>query len=192
MKYYQELTILPDAEVSANQIWSKVYHQLHIALADQINDGEKGRIGVSFPECVNEGRITLGNKLRVFAEEEKELAKMDIKRWLRRYQDYVHVTQIRLVPNRLRGYAIYRRYHPKANYSQKARRYAKRHSIDYDEAIKLFPMENKKIDLPYVQMSSETNSQKFRLYVEKVLCNSEVDKGFGSYGLDNKSTVPEF
>ena len=192
MKYYQELTILPDAEVSENQIWSKVYHQLHIALADQMDNGAKGRIGVSIPGYTNERDIKLGNKLRIFAGDEKDLVEMDIKKWLRRYQDYVHITQIRLVPGRLKGYAIYRRYHPEPNPSQKARRYAKRHGIDYDEAIKLFPIESQNTNLPYVQMSSETNGQKYRLYVEKVMCNSEVDEGFGSYGLDNRSTVPEF
>ena len=192
MKYYQELTILPDAEVSENQIWSKVYHQLHIALADQMDNGLKGRIGVSFPGYTNERKVKLGNKLRIFAEDENELAEMDIKKWLHRYQDYVHITQIRLVPDRLRGYAIYRRYHPKANASQKARRYAKRHGIDYDEAIKLFPIEIPDTNLPYIQMSSETNSQKYKLYVEKLAYNSEVAEGFGSYGLDNKSTVPDF
>jgi len=192
MKYYQELTVLSDAEIFENQIWSKVYHQLHIALADQMDDGGKGRIGVSFPGYINERNIKLGNKLRIFARDEKDLAEMDIKKWLRRYQDYVHITQIRLVPGRLKGYAIYRRYHSEPNPSQKARRYAKRHGIDYDEAIKLFPIESQNTNLPYVQMSSETNGQKYRLYVEKIMCNSAVDEGFGSYGLDNRSTVPEF
>lgn len=192
VKYYQELTLLPDAEISENHIWSKLYQQLHLALATQMTDNEKGKIGVSFPQYEDSEKTRLGCKMRLFAEQEDDLVKMDIKRWLLRYQDYIHITSIRPLPLKLKGYAVYRRYHQEASPAHKARRYAKRHGISYDEAIKLFPMETMTKKIPFVQMHSETNQQKYRLCIERIAQDKEKMMGFGSYGLDNLSTVPEF
>ena len=47
MKYYQELTLIAQAEVSLYFIWSKVYTQLHLALVAMPT---QGNVGVSFPE----------------------------------------------------------------------------------------------------------------------------------------------
>ena len=46
--------------------------------------------------------------------------------------------------------------------------------------------------IPFVQMHSETNQQKYRLCIERIAQDKEILMGFGSYGLDNLSTVPEF
>lgn len=35
MEYYQEITLLPCAEVSLAFLWTKVFTQLHIAFADE-------------------------------------------------------------------------------------------------------------------------------------------------------------
>ncbi|HNN29956.1 MAG TPA: type I-F CRISPR-associated endoribonuclease Cas6/Csy4, partial [Agitococcus sp.] len=35
MKYYQELTLIAQAEVSLYVIWSKLYTQLHLAFVEQ-------------------------------------------------------------------------------------------------------------------------------------------------------------
>jgi CRISPR-associated endonuclease Csy4 len=192
VKYYQELTLLPDAEISENHIWSKLYQQLHLALATQMTENEKGKVGVSFPQYEDSEKPRLGCKMRLFAEQEDDLAKMDIKRWLLRYQDYIHITGIRPLPMKVKGYAVYRRYHQEASPAHKARRYAKRHGISYDEALKLFPRETMTKKIPFVQMHSETNQQKYRLCIERIVQDKEILMGFGSYGLDNLSTVPEF
>ncbi len=192
VKFYQELTLLPDAEINENHIWSKLYQQLHLALATQMEDGSKGHIGVSFPQYEDGRKVRLGSKLRIFAESEDELEALAIRKWLQRYEDYIHMTSIRPVPKRVHGYAIYRRYHQEASSMQKARRYAKRHNVSYDEALKLFPQECRDKKVPFVQMHSETNQQKYRLCIERIVQDSYQDVGFGSYGLDNQSTVPEF
>lgn len=193
MKYYQEITLLPDAEVTENHIWEKVYQQLHLAIADSMQEGEKGKIGVSFPDYTVDEAVKLGSRLRVFADTEAELQHLDMKKWLVRYMDYVHIKQIRIVPEKkVSGYAIYRRYHQEANPFQKARRYARRHDITYEEAVKLFPGYEPERDLPYVQLRSETNQHKYRLYIERIFHKEPVSVGFGSYGLDSRSTVPDF
>ena len=193
MKYYQEITLLPDAEVTENHIWEKVYQQLHLAIANSMQEGEKGRLGVSFPDYTVDKVVKLGRRLRIFADTEAELQHLDMKKWLLRYMDYVHIKQIRPVPDKkVSGYAIYRRYHQEANSFQKARRYARRHNISYDEALELFPVHEPERNLPYVQLRSETNQHKYRLYIEQIPHKEPVSVGFGSYGLDSRSTVPVF
>ena len=48
MKYYQEVTLLPNEEITPNFLWSKVYNQLHLALADVKNKNGIDGIGISF------------------------------------------------------------------------------------------------------------------------------------------------
>ena len=50
MKYYQEVTLLPNEEITPNFLWSKVYNQLHLALADVKNKNGIDGIGISFPQ----------------------------------------------------------------------------------------------------------------------------------------------
>ena len=102
MKYYQELTILPDPEISNYFIWSRLFTQLHIALADIKNQHGIDSIGVSFPEYYfdeNGKSSRLGSKLRIFAPNLETLEKLDLNNWLDRLTDYVHIKSIKEVGN---------------------------------------------------------------------------------------------
>ena len=127
MKYYQEITLIPDAEIPPDFLWTKVYAQIHLAFADRENIDHKQIYGVSFPEYADE---SMGEKARVFAPEEADLKKLDLKKALRRLSDYVHITSIREVPeSKVKGYVKFARYQPDSSIARKARRYAKRHSV---------------------------------------------------------------
>lgn len=89
MKFYQEITLIPDEEIAPYFLWSKVYTQLHIALADVKNTHGIDEIGVSFPQYRfekqgNKTWATLGVKLRVFAQSEEALNKLNLAKWLER------------------------------------------------------------------------------------------------------------
>ena len=191
--FYQELSILPASGMGVNHIWSKLYTQLHVALATRMNaEGKKdgrGRIGVSFPDYDNGEKKGLGRKLRIFAYDAEDLKRLNIKKWLQNFRDYVHVQDVLPVPPDT-GYAVYRRCHYKSN-RNRAMRYARRHDMSFEEALKLFPEELPK-ELPFVRLSSETNHNPYRLSIEKIPQDAKVFAGFTSYGLDNHSTVPEF
>ena len=112
MEYYQEITLLPCAEVSLAFLWTKVFTQLHIAFADEKNKSGHNPYAVSFPEY---RETDLGEKIRVFAEAQ-ELERLNLSKVLGRLLDYVHCTSIRKVPERkLRGYAVYSRYQPEGS-----------------------------------------------------------------------------
>ncbi len=189
---YQELTLLPDATINLNHLWSKVYTQIHLALASQMADGAKGSIGVSFPQYETGKDMTLGNKLRLFAETEDALDSLEIRKWLRAYREYVHIRDIHSVPVDIDGYAVFRRHRQDNNATRDARRYVKRHGVSFEEAKRLYPEEIRFKDYPFIRINSETNHNKFCLVIEKIHQNGKIVEGFGSYGLDNHSTVPEF
>jgi CRISPR-associated endonuclease Csy4 len=128
MNYYLEITLLPNPEVNINFLWSKVFQQIHIGLAEMQNDQRRVPIGVSFPDY-KEGdkKSPLGNRCRLFATDEATLVKFDATKWLSRLSDYADdYTKIKPVPKKLTGYAIYQREQPKTNPERLARRYAKR------------------------------------------------------------------
>ena len=191
--FYQELTLLPDATININHLWSKVYTQIHLALASQMTDGAKGRIGVSFPQYETGKDRTLGSKLRLFAETEDVLDNLEIRKWMRAYREYVHIKDVHSVPADIDGYAVFRRQRQDNDATRDARRYAKRHDVSFEEAKRLYPEEMRlKEDCPFICISSKTNHNRFSLVIEKIRQDGKIVEGFGSYGLDNHSTVPEF
>lgn len=196
MKYYQEVTILASFEVPVDFIWSKVYQQLHIGFA-ALQDSE-GRIpiGVSFPQYrYDNGSGSVGEKMRIFANQLEVLEKLRVKKLLQRLQDYVHVTAVREIPESPLQYATYQRIHQKGNPEQKARRFVKRHQesgITYDQAVTMFSQKVNVCRFPYVRLKSLTNHQSFNLFIAKTQCEQAVYSGFSSYGLSDTSTVPDF
>lgn len=196
MKYYQELTIIPSFEIPLHFIWSKVYQQMHLAFVEMQDQNGVVPFGASFPQYQYENKKgIIGEKIRVFANSEKELNELGIKKWLQRLNDYVHITGIREVPEKKAGYAVYRRVHQDNSAEHKAARFLKRHKeelIEYEQAVKMFSLKKSVCYLPYIKQKSLTNSNTFRLYIAKSYCEEDVYDGFGTYGLSNTSTVPEF
>ena len=60
MQFYQEITLIDQAEISPYFIWSKLYTQLHIALAESKDIDNQVNIGVSFPQYIFEEKIKGG------------------------------------------------------------------------------------------------------------------------------------
>ena len=129
MDFYQEITLIDQAEISHYFIWSKLYTQLHIALAERKDVNDKVSIGFSFPQYIYEekaesqkAKVNLGKKLRIFAPSEADLQKLDIRKWLDRLTDYVHISSIREVPKeKITGYSTYSRKQVKTNAERLAR-----------------------------------------------------------------------
>ena len=87
-------------------------------IRDRENIDHKQIYGVSFPEYADE---SMGEKARVFAPEEADLKKLDLKKALRRLSDYVHITSIREVPeSKVKGYVKFARYQPDSSIARKA------------------------------------------------------------------------
>ena len=199
MKFYQEITLIDQAEISPYFIWSKLYAQLHIALAEHKNANEKGNIGISFPKYIYEhgdeakkSKVHLGDKLRIFAEDQAALENLNIFQWLERLTDYVHITSINEVPENIKGYAAYSRKQVKTNAERLARHRVKRGDIGFDEALARYSNVVTTTDLPYIQMKSLTSDKSFKLFIEKKNTEQSETQVFSTYGLSSESSVPEF
>lgn len=213
MKHYIELTLMANTDINAFNLWSELYQQLHLGLVEMQDEQKQVPIGVSFPEyVVGEKFSVLGGKCRLFAQDEATLARFDAPKWLARLSDYVHCTSIRRVPEKLTDYAIYSREHAKTNPERLARRYAKRHDLDFETALNgvvelradsnsgaAYPksfryceMPDKRIATPFIRLLSLSNGQDFCLWIKKTEVSESSIGGFSTYGLSAKATVPEF
>lgn len=205
MTYYQEITILPDPEISPYFIWSKLYTQLHIALADLKNKHGIEHIGVSFPHYKYEERkddktgkvktfATLGDKLRIFAPEQEQLQQLDLSKWLDRLTDYIHIKPIKPVPTHTQ-YLCVQRYRSK-DPEKVISNFAKFKQISIEDA-RLHCAQYKQTDYPYpfIQLRSLSNEVDYRLSICQKETNQPVNGVFNVYGINTMThqvTVPHW
>lgn len=192
MKYFIELILLPNLEIPIHFIWQKLYQQIHLALTDNKAGDNISQIGVSLPEY-SANDFLIGKTLRLFAEDEQILKDMQCGKWLDRLQDYVHMKSITPVPENVTGHACFKHVKMAGNGAKLARRRAKRHDESYEQALAHFTgYKEQRTKLPYINMTSLSNDQRFRLFLEKEV-KEESQRGFFScYGLSNTTTVPLF
>lgn len=192
MKYFIELTLLPNLEIPLHFIWQKLYQQIHLALAENKSGDKASSIGVAFPGY-DAVKFSLGTKLRLFAESEQLLEQMQCEKWLNRLSDYVHVSSIKPVPEKVTGHACFKHVKLNGNKEKLARRRAKRKGETLQEALAHFAnYKEPQSKLPFINMTSQTNGQNFRLFIEKQAKEQSQTGSFSCYGLSNTTTVPLF
>ena len=168
------------------------FNQIHLALVENKNADNASAIGVGFSEY-NADKYSLGTKLRLFAEDEKLLEQLHCEKWLNRLSDYVHLSEIKPVPEKLAGHACFKHIKLKGNKEKLARRRAKRKGETLQQALAHFEdFEEQRIKLLYINMSSKTNGQRFRLFIEKQAVEQPQTGLYSCYGLSNTTTVPLF
>ncbi|WP_428615840.1 type I-F CRISPR-associated endoribonuclease Cas6/Csy4 [Pseudoalteromonas sp.] len=195
MQHYQEITLLPNNEIGHYFLWSKVYQQLHLALATLAN-GEFSNVGVSFPEYSN-SPPRLGRKVRLFAEESTMLNALNITEWLSRLSDYCHISSIKPVPE-ITEFVQVSRKQCVTNPERLARRRAKRKGESFEQALAHY--EGLKVQgsrLPFVEIQSESShnvgdKHRFRLLVDQQRVKAPQTGLFSCYGLSKTATVPWF
>lgn len=200
MNYYIEVTLIENEKFSPYELWSQLYPQLHLALVEVKNAENKVNIGFSFPQYrfhQDKGIGFIGTKLRLFAESEADLKKLDIRKWLEHLEDYAHITSIREVPKDIKGYATYKRKQVKTNARRLARHRVKRGDIGFDEALARYSNVVTTTNLPYIEMKSLSTSdqqseKRFKLFIEKQPAEKSETQVFSTYGLSSVSSVPEF
>ncbi|OOS24845.1 type I-F CRISPR-associated endoribonuclease Cas6/Csy4 [Moraxella pluranimalium] len=197
MQFYQEITLLPDVNLSPYFLWTKVYTQLHLAFVEQQDDDGKIAYGVAFPQyrLKPEKQIGfLGFKVRVFAQTEAELQALNLAKWLERLTDYVHITSIRPVPvDKVTGFSHYYRVIPKMSLDERIVHQAARHDVSVDAAREhLKGYQTQATIEPYIQLKSQSTGHNFALHIGKQSADGLGDGKFGAYGLSRSAGVPEF
>jgi len=192
MTYYQEITLLRDARIGLYDFWQKLYQQIHLALVGNKRAENESAVGVAFPEY-NADEYSLGTKLRLCAKDEQTLEQMQLEKWLNRLEDYVHLSGIRPVPEKTGGHVCFRQVKLKGSKEKLARRRAKRTGETLQQALAHFATyEEERSRLPYINMHSETNGQRFRLFIEKQPKEQAQTGLYSCYGLSSNTTVPLF
>ncbi len=194
MNAYLDITLLPNDDIEHHFLWGKVYQQLHLALVENKNADGCSAYGVTFPEF-DAKKHRLGRKLRLFAQDKKSLEKLDIKQWLHRLHDYVHITHIRETPKQVDSYVRFVRLHVKSSRERLARRAAQRNSISYQQALEdRASFEPQHTDAPFIQLQSLGNGHRFRLFIsmEEIEKGAEGGDGFNTYGLSKTQALPVF
>jgi CRISPR-associated endonuclease Csy4 len=215
MKVYQEITVIKTPDISPYFIWSKLYTQLHLALVEQQNKDKTVDIGVSFPgyKCFEKNGKTitiLGDKLRVFANSEKQFEQLNLQQWLARLTDYLHIKSIQSVPENASQHLLVSRYQPVKNVERETRRFAKRKGIRFEDAKK---QQNQRFaeknnlslkqaeahyqnpvlkELPFIKMKSLSEGQEYALQIDQKEAEQEVKGSFSTYGLSSITTVPHW
>lgn len=201
MKFYQELTLIPNDEILPYFLWSKVYTQLHIALADVKNTHGIDGVGVSFPQYHYHHERdygTLGCRLRVFGSRD-DLQKLDLPKWLDRLSDYVHLKSIAEVDDKATGYMVVERYRY-TSLEKQAERFAQFKNISFEQALTHCQTHKRQPqNYPFIELFSQTNQVPYRLYIKQTAVNHAVNGNFSVYGMNNqggqlteKTTVPHW
>jgi len=200
MKFYLDITLLPDAEANLGFIWQKVFQQVHIALVDNKIGNNESAVALSI---INYGDkdFPLGNQLRLLANTEEVLQKLNIHRWLNRLSDYCHIKQIKSVPTDVSQYACFKR-KPVKSIEKKAQRRAVHLNKPYDEVLAYLRKEKRSEEckLPFINIESQQTKKRlgqgespfFYIFIERVLTDKLVEGKFDCYGLSKTATVPWF
>ncbi|RXK32666.1 type I-F CRISPR-associated endoribonuclease Cas6/Csy4 [Arsenophonus endosymbiont of Bemisia tabaci Asia II 3] len=211
MNYYQEITLLPDPDITLGFLWQKIYQQLHIALVDNKVDQTQSAVAVDFPEY-GYSVFQLGKKLRLLATEKEQLSQLNIEQWLTRFSDYAHIKVVELVPSQVKLVSYIRQHIKGENRIKqamlsKAQRWSAKTGKPLTECLRQLEetRPHKQSSLPFIWLDSQQTKQRtgrsgqFPLFI-KWMERTEAQNGtFTCYGLSqpmsNKeliATVPHF
>lgn len=188
MNAYLEIRLLPDPEFPAAMLMSAVFAKLHRGLVE--HGGMN--IGISFPDIRDKNAKTLGQRLRLHGTEPELMRLMQLD-WTTGIRDLAEIAQIASVPPNAR-HRVVRRVQAKSSPERLRRRLVARKPMDADAARLAIPDSAiQLLGLPYVVLTSSTNRQRFKLFVEHMPLRDDAASGlFSAYGLSSTATVPWF
>lgn len=211
MNYYQEITLLPDPDITLGFLWQKIYQQLHIALVDKKVNQTQSAIAVAFPEYACSA-FQLGKKLRLLAAEREQLSQLHIEQWLARFSDYVHIKSIQAVPSQVKPVSYIRQHIKGENRIKqamlsKAQRWSAKTGKPLIECLKQLEKTRpqKHSGLPFIWLNSQQTKQQtgkhsqFPLFIKQMERTEAQNGTFTCYGLSQSmsnqeliATVPHF
>jgi CRISPR-associated endonuclease Csy4 len=212
MNYYQEITLLPDADIALGFLWQNVFQQVHIALVEHKVGSNQSLVAVGFPDY-RQAKFPLGTRLRLFAKEQATLEKLAIHQWLSRFADYVHIKGIKTVPTEV-TYVSFIRKHVKStarierDMQKKADLWAKKTGKELSECLAVLEQTKPQASctLPFIYLHSQQTklkspgkNSKYPLFIEMQLQSEHRSGYFDCYGLSAKggtisitATIPHF
>ena len=199
--HYVEFACVPETDISTGFLMGRLMHAVHLTLVNATPPGERCPIGVTFPgyqmrppggRRFNASHPPIGDRLRLFAHDAAVLESLPWGRSLVGMDDYLDRTAARPI-ERVDRYAIYSRRQPSGSVGRKIRRAMRRHGLTEAEASARYAdYQAGDCDLPYVDMRSESNGHRFRLFIDRRDGEPGPVWGFSTYGLSGDVALPEF
>jgi len=193
MNYYQEIKILPDAEMRENLLLNKTVTKLHKALHDQ----KQTAIGVSFPNF----NLKLGDTIRLHGNQ-NDLQTLQDSNWLGGLSGYCDVSEIMPVPENIKGYRTISRIQPtmteaklkkRIDYQQINGDLKNKEDIDAYKKQYKAKMFSVSLDNPYLELQSTSTGELYRIFINfGDIQNEPVTGEFNRFGLSKTATVPWF
>lgn len=185
MRFYQTITILPDALISAVFLRQQIWQQLHLLLTENKTGKNDGPVAVAFPDYCREQQ-TPGNRLRLLARNYQSLTVPAITVRLSVFYPYIRLGRVLPVPEKTRPVSYVREHVKGLRRFQSA------------GAGRLFIPET----LPFIwtqSLSGKGRNRPFPFFIRKLDAESAADGQFTCYGLSQKrtengmiATVPHF
>ncbi len=197
MDHYLDLHLLPDPEFAPAQLMSALFAKLHRALVAL----PQLAIGVSLPQAQPGQPPTdaqpvslpiLGQHLRLHGQADA-LATLMAQPWLSGMRDHIQRSAITPTPANA-PHRLVRRVQADSNPERLRRRLCKRHGLSEQQARQRIPNRTARyLDLPYVQLRSQSTGQHFLLFIDHGPNLPEPQPGgFNRYGLSQGGSVPWF
>lgn len=187
MDHYVDLTLLPDPEITQLHLMGALFSKLHRALVAQRSE----HVGISFP-AVQADRVWLGECLRLHGSQ-VQLTSLMATPWLIGLRDHVQTTAVLAVPAHA-AFRVVSRVQAKSSPDRQRRRQMRRHGLTQAQAQARIPdAAAERLDLPYVQLQSQSTVQTFRLFIQHGPLTETAKPGlFSAYGLSPTATIPWF
>jgi CRISPR-associated endonuclease Csy4 len=187
MSHYLDILLLPDPEFPVHQLLAALYSKLHRALVDFGSNN----IAVSFPDY-SAKPASLGSRLRLIGPQ-IALERLMVTGWLRGMRDHVELTALAAVPAHAAPHTLVR-VQAQSNPERLRRRQIRRHGLTEASALEQVPDSAvEKLRLPFVQLTSASTGQTFRLYLRLSEAHRQSTPGpFNTYGLSHTATIPWF
>ena len=152
MKFYQEITIIPNHEIDKNFILARLFFLTHLGLVEVAkigNNPNKSNIAIGFPDyqynenvgtkkdegnkntnnksSTKKGFGIIGSRVRLFAKNREDLENFNASSRFSSIIDYVKITEILEVPaSKINSYAVFMRHQEKTNLAKLSKRYLDR------------------------------------------------------------------
>lgn len=182
--HYIEIKAIPQVDMLQTEVISFCLQKLH-----QILPYFEGRIGLAFPAYGNDK--TLGGIIRLFGSE-NDCDSVYIKS--QELRDYVLLSEVMPIPEKVRSYRIYQRVQMKGQSA--IRRAEKRLTAQgkWSEEVRQNMLQKQSIQriYPHAHLKSSSTKQQFILAIKSVYKAKSVEGSFSAYGLSQTATVPHF
>lgn len=182
--HYIEIKAIPQVDMLQTEVISFCLQKLH-----QILPHFEGRIGLAFPAYGNDK--TLGGIIRLFGSE-NDCDSVYIKS--QELRDYVLLSEVMPIPEKVRSYRIYQRVQMKGQSA--IRRAEKRLTAQgkWSEEVRQNMLQKQATQrvYPHAHLKSSSTKQQFILAIKSVYKAKSVEGSFSAYGLSQTATVPHF